>query len=277
MLRNIMAQRKTIAGLRRMKRDGEKVVGVVVWDYHMTCVAERAGVDILSVGDSVGINLWGQASPLDVTMEQMMTVAQAVSRGRQVAILSCDLPYGPLQEGTEAVVAAALRFVREAGADMVKLDDAADHPQAVRAMTDAGIPVWAQFGITPHTAAKYGVEFAALAESTVTPDMTERLVEEARRLEDAGAVMLDFTNSGPVVGPAVASAVSIPVIGGFGGGPWLDGRVRMLHAAIGYGVKHLDEEIDTYANVARTALDAVTAYRDDVRAARQIRGGIGRK
>ncbi|NNC65529.1 MAG: 3-methyl-2-oxobutanoate hydroxymethyltransferase, partial [Gammaproteobacteria bacterium] len=70
---------------------------------------------------------------------------------------------------------------------------------------------------------------------------------------------------------------SIPVIGGFGGGPWLDGRVRMLHAAIGYGVKHLDEDIDTYANVARTALDAVTAYRDDVRAARQIRGGIGRK
>ncbi len=144
-------------------------------------------------------------------------------------------------------------------------------------MTAAGIPVWAQFGITPHTAAKYGIEFAALADSTVTPDMTERLVEEARRLEDAGAVMLDFTNSGPVVGPAVAAAVSIPVIGGFGGGPWLDGRVRMLHAAIGYSVKHLDEEIDTYANVARTALDAVTAYRDDVRAARQIRGGIGRK
>ena len=276
-LRNIMAERKTIAGLQQLKRNGEKVVGVVVWDYHMTCVAERAGVDILSVGDSVGINLWGHASPLDVTMEQMLTVAQAVSRGREAAVLSCDLPYGPLQDGTEAAVAAALRFVHEAGADMVKLDDAADHPEAIAAMTDAGVPVWAQFGITPHTAAKYGVEYAALAESTVTADMTERLVEEAQRLEEAGAVMLDFTNSGPVVGPAVTAAVSIPVIGGFGGGPWLDGRVRMLHAAIGYGVKHLDEEIDTYANVARTALEAVTAYRDDVRAARQIRGGIGRK
>lgn len=275
MLHNIMAARKTIAELQQFKRDGEKVVGVVVWDYHMTCVAERAGVDILSVGDSVGINLWGHSSPLDVTMEQMLTVAQAVSNGRDTAVLSCDLPYGPLREGTQAVVAAGLRFVREAGADMVKLDDAADHPEAVRAMTAAGIPVWAQFGITPHTAAKYGIEFAALADSTVQSDMTERLVDEARRLEDAGAVMLDFTNSGPVAGPAVAAAVKIPVIGGFGGGPWLDGRVRMLHAAIGYGVKHLDEDIDTYANVARTALDAVTAYRDDVRAARQIRGGIG--
>ncbi len=260
-----------------MKRDGKKIVGVVVWDYHMASIAERAGVDILSVGDSVGINLWGHSSPLDVTLEQMLTVANAVSRGRDAAILSCDLPYGPLQEGTQAVVAAGLRMMREAGADMVKLDDAADHPEAVAAMSDAGVPVWAQFGITPHTAAKYGVEFAALADSTVTADMTERLVDEARALEDAGAVMLDFTNSGPIAGPAVAAAVAIPVIGGFGGGPWLDGRVRMLHAAIGYGVKHLDEEIDTYANVARTALDAVTAYRDDVRATRQIRGGIGRK
>ena len=272
-----MTDRKSIADIQQMKRDGEKIVGVVVWDYHMTRIAERVGVDILSVGDSVGINLWGHESPLDVTLEQMLTVAEAVSRGRDAAVLSCDLPYGPLEEGTDAVVAAGLRFVREAGADMVKLDDAADHSEAVAAMTDAGIPVWAQFGITPHTAAKYGVDYAALAVSTVTPDMTDRLVAEARRLEAAGAVMLDFTNSGPVVGPAVAAAVSIPVIGGFGGGPWLDGRVRMLHAAIGYGVKHLDEEVETYANVARTALDAVTAYRDDVRAARQIRGGIGRQ
>lgn len=272
-----MTETRTIAELQQMKRDGRKIVGVVVWDYHMTCVAERAGVDILSVGDSVGINLWGHSSPLDVTMEQMLTVANAVSRGRQTAVLSCDLPFGPLQQGTDAVVAAGRCMTDEAGVDMVKLDDAADHPEAVSAMAEAGIPVWAQFGITPHTAEKYGVEYGALAESTVTPDMTQRLVEEARRLEDAGAVMLDFTNSGPVVGPAVAAAVSIPVIGGFGGGPWLDGRIRMLHAAIGYGVKHLDEEIDTYANVARTALDAVNELCHDVRAGRQIRGGIGRK
>ncbi|HEY5622393.1 MAG TPA: 3-methyl-2-oxobutanoate hydroxymethyltransferase [Gammaproteobacteria bacterium] len=272
-----MAEKKTIAELQQMKRDGQKIVGVVVWDYHMTSIAERAGVDILSVGDSVGMNLWGHSSPLDVTMEQMLTVAQAVHEGRSAAVMSCDLPYGPLQQGTDAVVAAGRRMMDEAGADMVKLDDAADHPEAVRAMTDAGVPVWAQFGITPHTAEKYGVEFGALAESTVTADMTQRLVDEARRLEEAGAVMLDFTNSGPVVGPAVTAAVSIPVIGGFGGGPWLDGRVRMLHAAIGYGVKHLDVEIDTYANVARTALAAVNELCADIRAGRQIRGGIGRK
>ena len=100
------------------------------------------------------------------------------------------------------------------------------------------------------------------------------MVGEAKRLEDAGAALLNFTNSGPVVGAAVAQAVSIPVVGGFGGGPWLDGRMRMATAAIGYSADALDDPPDTYANVAQIALDAITAYADDVRAARQIAGGI---
>ena len=86
-------------------------------------------------------------------------------------------------------------------------------------------------------------------------------------LEEAGAVRRDFTNSGPIAGPEVAAAASIPVIGGFGGGLWLDGRVRMGHAVIGYGAKHLDEEIETYANVARITLDAINAFAGDVRVA----------
>jgi 3-methyl-2-oxobutanoate hydroxymethyltransferase len=104
--------------------------------------------------------------------------------------------------------------------------------------------------------------------------MTAHFVEEAKRLEDAGASLLDFTLSGPVAGPAAVSAVSIPVIGGLGGGPWLDGRMRMAHAVIGYGASTLDSNTETYANVARITLDAITAYAEDVRAARQIKGGI---
>jgi 3-methyl-2-oxobutanoate hydroxymethyltransferase len=104
--------------------------------------------------------------------------------------------------------------------------------------------------------------------------MKEELVAEAKRLEAAGAALLNFTNSGPVVGAAVAEAVSIPVLGGFGGGPWLDGRIRMAHAAIGYAASAIDDPPDTYANVAQITLDAITAYADDVRAARQIKGGI---
>ena len=131
---------------------------------------------------------------------------------------------------------AAILLVKEAGADMVKLDGAADFPEAVRAIVRAGIPVFAQMGITPQTALRYGVPYSAASKSgaQVSSDMTKKLVEEAKRLEDAGAALIDFTNSGPVAGAAVAAAVSIPVVGGFGGGPWLDGRMRMAHAAIGY-------------------------------------------
>jgi 3-methyl-2-oxobutanoate hydroxymethyltransferase len=261
-----------------MKVEGRKIVGVVAWDYQIAQIVDRAGVDIVSVGDTVGINLWGQPNPLEVTMDQMVVVCQAVRRGVSRALVSCDFPFGPLQAGTDSAVRAAVRLVKEAGADMVKLDGAADYPEAVRAISRAGIPVFAQFGITPHTALRYGIDYGALAtaDAQAPEAMRARLVGEAKLLEGAGAALLDFTNSGPVVGPEVVASVSIPVVGGFGGGPWLDGRMRMAHAAIGYGAAALDDDTERYANVARITLAAIEAYAQDVRAGRQIKGALPR-
>src|SRR5438477_507543 len=269
-------EKVTVPTLQKMKRNGEKIVGVVAWDYQIAQIVDRAGVDIVSVGDTVGINLWGHSSPLEVTMDEMVVVCKAVRRGVKRAIVSCDFPFGPLQEGSETALRAAIRLVKEGGADMVKLDGAADFPDAVRAIARAGIPVSAQFGITPQTAVQYGIApGAATKPLTQVPDgMTAKFVKEAKRLEDAGASLLDFTNAGPVAGAAVAAAVSIPVLGGFGGGPWLDGRMRMAHAAIGYAASTIESKTETYANVARVTLDAITAYAEDVRAGRQIKGGI---
>ncbi|HWC78667.1 MAG TPA: 3-methyl-2-oxobutanoate hydroxymethyltransferase [Pseudonocardiaceae bacterium] len=271
-----MTEKVTIPALGRMKRDGRKIVGVVAWDYQLARIAERAGVDLLVVGDSVGVNLWGHANPLEVTLEEMILVGRAVRRGASSALVACDVPFGPVQEGADSAVRAAIRLVKKAGADLVKLDGAADYPEAVEAVNRAGIPVFAQFGLTPQTALRYGVDYAAQSKpgAQVPESMTDALVAEAKRLESAGASLLDFTNSGPVAGAAVAAAVSIPVLGGFGGGPWLDGRVRMAHAAIGYAASGVDAPPDTYANVARIALDAFTGYAEDVRAGRQIRGGL---
>src|SRR6202035_5524314 len=234
--RRIMGDKVTLIELAPMKREGKKSVGVVAWDYQIARIADRAGVDIVSVGDSVGVNLWGHSNPLEVTMDEMLVVCKAVRRGVTRALVSCDFPYGPLQEGSESAVRAAIRLVKEGGADMIKLDGAADFPDTVEALVRAGIPVFAQFGITPQTALRYGIAYGAASApgAQVAPEMTSRLLEEAKRLEGAGASLLDFTNSGPVAGAAVAQAVGIPVIGGFGGGPWLDGRMRMAHAAIGY-------------------------------------------
>ncbi len=262
----------TLPTLAQMKRDGRKIVGVVTYDYQMAQIVDRAGVDIVSVGDSVGVNLWGHASELEVTLDEMVLVCKAVRRGVTRALVSCDFPFGPLQEGPDAAVRAAIRLVKEGGADLVKLDGASAFPDAVRAVTRAGIPVWAQFGVTPHTALKHGGMTTAAAEPATV--MVDTLKREAALLEDAGASMLDFTGSGPVAGPEVVRAIDIPVLGGLGGGPWLDGRVRSVVAAIGYLAAAVDDPADRYANVASIALIAIKAFSDDVRAARQIRGAV---
>jgi 3-methyl-2-oxobutanoate hydroxymethyltransferase len=271
-----MSDTISLRTLQQMKNDERKIVGVVAWDYQIARIVDRAGVELVSVGDTVGVNLWGHSNPFEITMEEMLTVTKAVRRGTSRALVSADFPFGPLQEGADSAVRAAIRFVKEAGVDLVKLDAAADHLDAVEAVTRAGIPVFAQFGITPQTALRYGVEYKSIpsAADAVPDELADEMVEQARRLQDAGAALLNFTNSGPVVGAAVAAAVSIPVLGGFGGGPWLDGRMRMAHAAIGYAASALDGAPDTYVNVAQQTLQAMTAYADDVRGARQLPGGI---
>jgi 3-methyl-2-oxobutanoate hydroxymethyltransferase len=260
----------TIPALQEMKRAGRKIVGVVAYDYQMAQIVDRAGVDIVSVGDSVGVNLWGQEHELEVTLDQMVLACRAVRRGVSRALVSCDFPFGALQEGTGSALRAAIRLVKEGGADMVKLDGAAAYPDAVRALTQAGIPVWAQFGVTPQTSLKYGG--MTMAATDLATRIKDRLVAEATLLEGAGAALLDFTNSGPVAGPEAVQAVAIPVIGGLGGGPWLDGRVRSVCAAIGYLATAMDDEVERYANVARISLDAIRTFADDVRGARQVRG-----
>jgi 3-methyl-2-oxobutanoate hydroxymethyltransferase len=264
----------TIPALQQMKRDGKKSIGVVAWDYQIARIADRAGMDFVSVGDSVGVNLWGHANPLEVSMEEILVCCKAVRRGVSRALVSCDLPFGPVQQGVASALRAAITLIKEGGADMVKVDAASEFPETVAALTRAGIPVFAQFGLTPQTALKYGLPYSAQnsAGAQATPEMTKKLVEDAKRLEAAGAVALDFTNSGPVAGPAVVKAVSIPVIGGFGGGPWLDGRVRMAHTAIGYAEKWIDSKTDTYTNTAKAALAAFQALIDDARGGRQIKG-----
>jgi 3-methyl-2-oxobutanoate hydroxymethyltransferase len=258
----------TIAQLQQMKRDRRKIVAVVVYDYQAARIVDRAGVDLVSVGDSVGRTLWGQQSDLEVTVDRMLLACTAVRRGVNDAVVSCDLPYGPVQQGTDAAIAAARRLQQQGGADMVKVDAAAEFPDTVRAMVNAGIPVWAQFGVTPHGNKGARGRGQGAGGTGKAPDY----VAQAKLLESVGAAMLDFTHSGPVAGPAVVAAVSIPVIGGLGGGPWLDGRVRAIGNAIGNLASALDDTTERYANVARITLDAITAYAGDVRGGLQIKG-----
>src|SRR5579862_5518063 len=269
-----MDAKVTIPALQQMKREGKKSIGVVAWDYQMARIADRAGVDFVSVGDSVGVNLWGRSEVAEVTLDEILVCCKAVRRGTQRALVSCDMPYGPAQQGPDAAVAAASRLAHEGGADMIKVDAAAEFPDVVRALVREGIAVFAQFGLTPQTAAKHGIPYSAQNSpgAQISADAAQKFVDEAKLLEAAGACLLDFTNSGPVAGAAVVEAVKIPVIGGFGGGPWLDGRVRLAHTAIGYGEKWLDAQTETYFNSAKGTLAAFSALIADARAGRQIKG-----
>lgn len=194
-----MGDRVTLPALQAMKRDGQKIVGVVAWDEGTARVLDDAGVDLVSVGDSGATSI-----------EELLVFCAAVRRGVERALVSCDLPE-PSLDSARGLVAA--------GADLVKVEGL----EHVRELAAAGIPVFAQ------------IERAA----------------DARAAEDAGAAVIDFRNSGPDAGGEAVAAVSIPVLGGLGGGPWLDGRVRAVF-------KLLDEP--------------VAAYVDDVRAGRQVKG-----
>jgi len=264
----------TIPMLQQMKQQGKKSAGFVLWDYQTALIAERAGADFVVIGDSVGVNLLGHRDTLEVSVDDILVFCKAVRRAVTRAILICDIPFGPLQEGRGSLMKTAVRLVKEGGADMLKLDAAAGYPEAVGDLTRAGIPVMPQFGLTPQTALKYGIPYSAQnsAGTQATAEMTKQLVAEAKTLEAQGAAMLDFTNSGPTVGPEVVKAVKIPVIGGFGGGPWLDGRVRLAQTANGSSAKWLDAKQETYVNTAKLSLDAFKTLIEEVRAGKQIKG-----
>ncbi|MGH8641952.1 MAG: 3-methyl-2-oxobutanoate hydroxymethyltransferase, partial [Burkholderiales bacterium] len=135
-------EKVTVASLQQMKREGRKIVGVVLYDFPTAQIADRAGVDLVSVGDSVGANLWGQSTETEVTAEELLLACKAVRRGTRRALVSCDVPQGPVAAGIEAATAAAVRLAKEGGADMVKV---LGTPDLVRAIVRAGVPDFAEF------------------------------------------------------------------------------------------------------------------------------------
>ena len=155
----------TIPTLQQMKGEGRKIVGIVLYDIQMAQIADRAGVDIVSAGDSVGVTLWGHASESDVTVDQMVLVCRAVRRGAARALVSADVPLAALSEGADAAVQAAARLVREGGADLVKVDAGASSAGVVRAMT--ALPAATRAAAArdrsrraiPRWSGPYGVEF----------------------------------------------------------------------------------------------------------------------
>jgi 3-methyl-2-oxobutanoate hydroxymethyltransferase len=255
-----MAENVTIPALQQMKRDGKKSVGVVAWDYQIARIAERAGVDFISVGDSVGANLLGHANPLEVTLDEMLVFCKAVRRGVKRALVSCDIPYGPVQEGVDSAMRAAIRLVKEGGADLVKLEGAGRMVSRVRAIAESNIGVMAHVGLTPQSATKLG-GFRAQGR---TADAALKLHEDALALQDAGAFAIVLEAVPSPVATRITESVEIPTIG-IGAGAGCDGQVLVWHDLLGMYHGHTPRFVKRYAEIADEIGTALGEYVAEVR------------
>lgn len=253
----------TVADLQQMKTEKKKIVAAMCHDYQMAQIADRAGADLITVGDSVGGRFFGDSTPFEVTVDTMILCCLGVTRGVQRAVVNCDMPFGPVQKGPAAALDAAVRLLQEGHADMVKVDAAADNIEATRAICRAGIPVWAQFGFTPQTSARFG-GFTNITDE-VRMQFKDTFVEQAKMLEAAGVALFDCTNMGNELLGIITSVVETPVIAGFNGGPNADGRVNVSYGVVGYAASVIDKPVPGRANVGRIIHDALQTQFEAIR------------
>lgn len=251
----------TVAGLKQMKSDGEKIFAAICYDYQMARIADRAGADILTVGDSVGHNFWGQRTHYEVTLDEMIIACRAVARGAERAIVNCDMPFGPVQAGVQEGLAAAIRLVKEGDAEMVKIDNAMANLDVVKAVVNAGIPVFPQFGFSPQSSMAIG-NFSNRSDEVVKA-RKDQLVEEARLLEEIGCAALDCTAVTSDIYGAISRAVRIPVMGGAATHE-ADGKI----SGFSYRADTIDRDTPGRVNVAKFVYDAAVAYIQEVKAGR---------
>lgn len=254
------SQPVTVPGLIEMKRRGERIAMVTVYDAPSARLAEAAGLDLLLVGDSAAMVVLGHDSTLPVTMDEMVLLTQAVTRVTTRPLVVGDLPFGSYQASDEDAVASAIRLVKSGGADIVKLEGAAHRLSRIRAIVDAGIPVMGHIGLTPQSVTMLGGYRA----QGRTADQAARLFESARALEAAGccAVVLEAV-PGPVA-ERITRALAIPTIG-IGAGKDCDGQVLVWHDLLGLTPDPLPRFVKRYADVSGEIQHALQAYAADVR------------
>ncbi|MHB0912567.1 MAG: 3-methyl-2-oxobutanoate hydroxymethyltransferase [Armatimonadota bacterium] len=250
----------TTLGLSAKKKRGEKIAVLTCYDYSSARLVDSAGVDVVLVGDSLGMVILGYETTLSVTMEEMLHHASAVKRGVERALVVVDMPFMSYQISPEQAMANAGRLLAEAGADAVKLEGGRQMAETIRRLTGVGVPVMGHLGMTPQSVHAFGgfrVQGRAEADA-------QRILEDAKIVEDAGAFAIVLELVPRELGRAVAEAVSIPVIG-IGAGPDCDGQVQVINDILGlYGEFH-PKHAKKYADLSAVTLDAVKTYVDEVR------------
>jgi 3-methyl-2-oxobutanoate hydroxymethyltransferase len=239
---------------------GEKLVMVTAYDHPGARLADSAGVDLILVGDSAADNVLGYDSTVPVTVDELLVLVRAVVRGAERALVVADMPFGSFQVSDESALANAVRFVKEAGADAVKLEGAGLSLSRVQAIVGAGIPVMGHIGLTPQSATMLG-GFKAQGR---TAEKAQRLHAEARALEAAGCFAVVLEAVPAPVAKRISEALTVPTIG-IGAGPDCDGQVLVWHDLLGLSDRTPARFVKRYAELGDEIKRALTAYAAEVR------------
>ena len=255
--------RVTIPDLQRMKRDKQKIVMMTVYDFQMARIIDRAGVDIILVGDSGGHNLLGHEDANSVTMDEMVLMARSVSRGTTRAMVVADMPFMSYQVTQQEAVRNAGRLIQEGGAQVVKLEVGAEYASTVEAIVKAGIPVMGHMGVTPMgTIGSGGFRSEAVHVSE------EKVWKDARAIVSAGAFSLFLSRVPRDLAGRITQELSILTIAGSGAADVCDGRFGFTHAVVGFSVEALDRPQAAYQPVAASLYEAVRRFNEEARADR---------
>jgi 3-methyl-2-oxobutanoate hydroxymethyltransferase len=249
-----------LTDLADMKKRRERIVMVTAYDYPSGSLADAAGVDIVLVGDSAAMTVLGYESTVPATMDEMVMLTRAAVRGAKRPLVVADMPFGSFQISDEEAVRSAVRFVKEAGADAVKVEGAGLTVSRVLALVGAGIPVMGHIGLTPQSATMLG-GFRAQGRTSAR---ARQLLEDARTLEQAGCFSLVLEAVPAPVAARITEELTIPTIG-IGSGRDCDGQVLVYHDLLGLYQGKEPRFVKRYAELATEIRDAIERYAADVR------------
>ena len=252
-------EKVTVPKLMKMKREGKKITMVTAYDYPTAMIADTAGVDIVLVGDSVGMVMLGYPSTLPVTMDEMIHHCKAVVRGAKQSLIVGDMPFMSYNASVEEAVRNAGTFLK-IGCDAIKLEGGAEMAETVKVTVDAGIPVMAHIGLTPQRSALLG----GYKVQGKTVDSAKRIIEDAKALEKAGAfaVLMELTTT--EVAEAITKELAIPTLG-IGSGTHCDGQVLVITDILGLTMwTETPKFAKQYVNLTSIILDALKNYISDV-------------
>lgn len=255
-----MQKRNTVAGIMAMKKAGEKITMLTAYDAAMAAMLAASDVDMLLVGDSLGMVVLGYDSTVSVTMDEMIHHASAVRRGAPAAFVVGDMPFGSYQSSRRDAILNGGRFLKEAGCDAIKLEGGQEVCGTVTALVRAGISVMGHIGLTPQTATQLG----GYKVQGRDIESARKMVEDALALEKAGAFALVLECIPDELGRIITEEISIPTIG-IGAGVHCDGQVLVTHDLLGMFDKFIPSFVKSYCKLAPAIKEAVGEYNEEVR------------